>query len=327
MAHVGVRTRNFSFAINGLPAPQEEFRIELAAPGGGTWAWGPKDAAQRVTGSAEAFCQVVTQRRDLTQVEPCRRRLRRADTGSVSPRPLPARPSAPLRPRSPRQEHADMTGHATPGQDRPLRVGNCSGFYGDRLAAVQEMLTEGPVDVLTGDYLAELTMAHPRPGPAGRPEPGLRRDLPASDARVPGHRHGTPGPRGHQRGRFQPTGAGRPPHRDRRTASASSPASPASTGDDLRHRAEDSTWAPPHSQRLPGGLRHRRGARTRGPTSSSPARHRRLTDGRPRRPTSAGRATDLDALAGATVAGHVIECGTQATGGNYAFFARTRRTC
>ena len=41
---------------------------------------------------------------------------------------------------------------------RPLRVGNCSGFYGDRLSAMREMLEGGPLDVLTGDYLAELTM-------------------------------------------------------------------------------------------------------------------------------------------------------------------------
>ena len=39
-----------------------------------------------------------------------------------------------------------------------LRVGNCSGFYGDRLSAMREMLTGGELDVLTGDYLAELTM-------------------------------------------------------------------------------------------------------------------------------------------------------------------------
>ncbi len=39
-----------------------------------------------------------------------------------------------------------------------LRVGNCSGFYGDRLGAMREMLEGGPLDVLTGDYLAELTM-------------------------------------------------------------------------------------------------------------------------------------------------------------------------
>lgn len=41
---------------------------------------------------------------------------------------------------------------------QPLRIANCSGFYGDRLAAAREMLEGGPVDFLTGDYLAELTM-------------------------------------------------------------------------------------------------------------------------------------------------------------------------
>ena len=41
---------------------------------------------------------------------------------------------------------------------RPLRIGNCSGFYGDRFAAMREMLEGGDLDVLTGDYLAELTM-------------------------------------------------------------------------------------------------------------------------------------------------------------------------
>jgi hypothetical protein len=41
---------------------------------------------------------------------------------------------------------------------RQLRVGNCSGFYGDRLSAMREMLEDGELDVLTGDYLAELTM-------------------------------------------------------------------------------------------------------------------------------------------------------------------------
>jgi hypothetical protein len=40
-----------------------------------------------------------------------------------------------------------------------LRIGNFSGFYGDRAAAAQQMLDGGPLDVLTGDYLAELTMA------------------------------------------------------------------------------------------------------------------------------------------------------------------------
>ncbi len=62
VAHIGVRTRNFSFANNGLEAPAEEFRVELTAPSGETWTWGPDDAAQRVTGSAYDFCQLVTQR-------------------------------------------------------------------------------------------------------------------------------------------------------------------------------------------------------------------------------------------------------------------------
>ena len=40
----------------------------------------------------------------------------------------------------------------------PIRIANCSGFYGDRVAAAREMVEGGPIDVLTGDYLAELTM-------------------------------------------------------------------------------------------------------------------------------------------------------------------------
>ena len=39
-----------------------------------------------------------------------------------------------------------------------MRIANCSGFYGDRLSAAREMVEGGPIDVLTGDYLAELTM-------------------------------------------------------------------------------------------------------------------------------------------------------------------------
>jgi uncharacterized protein (TIGR03084 family) len=63
VAHIGVRTRDFAFAINGLAAPADPFRVELCAPDGSTWTWGPEDAAQRVSGSAEDFCMLVTQRR------------------------------------------------------------------------------------------------------------------------------------------------------------------------------------------------------------------------------------------------------------------------
>jgi len=45
-----------------------------------------------------------------------------------------------------------------PRHDRPVRIANCSGFYGDRLSGLAEMVTGGPVDVVTGDYLAEVTM-------------------------------------------------------------------------------------------------------------------------------------------------------------------------
>src|SRR4029450_7166129 len=51
----------------------------------------------------------------------------------------------------------------------PLRIGNASGFYGDRRSAVREMLEGGPLDVLTGDYLAELTLRIRGPHPAKDP--------------------------------------------------------------------------------------------------------------------------------------------------------------
>ncbi|MCR6033016.1 TIGR03084 family protein [Nocardioides sp. zg-579] len=69
VAHLGVRTRDFSFATRGLTPPTEEFRVELAAPGDATWAWGPEGAAQSVTGSAADFCRLVTQRVHRTDTD------------------------------------------------------------------------------------------------------------------------------------------------------------------------------------------------------------------------------------------------------------------
>jgi uncharacterized protein (TIGR03084 family) len=63
IAHIGVRTRDFAFTINGQQPPSDAFRVELRAPDGSTWSWGPTEASQRVTGTAEDFCFLVTQRR------------------------------------------------------------------------------------------------------------------------------------------------------------------------------------------------------------------------------------------------------------------------
>ncbi|SFF55941.1 TIGR03084 family metal-binding protein [Blastococcus tunisiensis] len=63
VAHLGVRTRDFAFRQRGLPVPEAPFHVELTAPDGATWAWGPEDAEQRVVGPALDFCLRVTRRR------------------------------------------------------------------------------------------------------------------------------------------------------------------------------------------------------------------------------------------------------------------------
>lgn len=62
VAWIGVRTRDFAFRSRRLDPPEREFRVELSAPDGGSWVFGPPDADQRVTGSALEFCLLVTQR-------------------------------------------------------------------------------------------------------------------------------------------------------------------------------------------------------------------------------------------------------------------------
>lgn len=69
IAHLGVRTRDFAFTVHGLTPPVEPFRVELRAPDGSQWAWGPEDAAQRVSGSALDFCYLVTQRRPRSELD------------------------------------------------------------------------------------------------------------------------------------------------------------------------------------------------------------------------------------------------------------------
>lgn len=62
VAHLGVRTRNFAFANHEITPPDDEFRVELTAPSGEVWTWGPESAPLRVEGPAYDFCRLVTQR-------------------------------------------------------------------------------------------------------------------------------------------------------------------------------------------------------------------------------------------------------------------------
>ncbi len=66
VAELGVRARPFSYAVRGLRLPDRPVRVELAAPGGETWTWGPEEAADAgglISGPALDFCLLVTQRR------------------------------------------------------------------------------------------------------------------------------------------------------------------------------------------------------------------------------------------------------------------------
>ena len=66
IAFLGIRSLPYSYAVNGLPHPGAPVRVELVAPDGGQWAWGPAGAGDRVSGTALDFCLVVTQRRHLS---------------------------------------------------------------------------------------------------------------------------------------------------------------------------------------------------------------------------------------------------------------------
>jgi uncharacterized protein (TIGR03084 family) len=63
VAHLGVVTREFAFRLRGLPVPAGPVRVELAAPDGTVWAWGPPGAPDLVEADALDFCLLVTQRR------------------------------------------------------------------------------------------------------------------------------------------------------------------------------------------------------------------------------------------------------------------------
>jgi uncharacterized protein (TIGR03084 family) len=65
VAHLGVAGLPYSYGVNGMELPTDPIRVEVTAPDGGVWSWGPGDALDRVSGPALDFCLAVTQRRHL----------------------------------------------------------------------------------------------------------------------------------------------------------------------------------------------------------------------------------------------------------------------
>jgi len=224
--------------------------------------------------------------------------------------------------------------HGTAG--RAVRIANCSGFYGDRLAAAREMLA-GPIDVLTGDYLAELTMLILWKARQADPQLGYARTFLRQMEDV----LGTCLERGVKivanAGGLNP--AGLAAKLDELAARLGLQAKIAYiTGDDLVDRlpgmqergidlANLDTGLPLAKAGLPvvtanaylGGWGIAAALEAGADVVVCP----RVTDASlamgPAAWWHGWRRDDWDALAGAVLAGHVIECGPQATGGNYSF--------
>ncbi|NRA07809.1 MAG: DUF1446 domain-containing protein [Myxococcales bacterium] len=221
----------------------------------------------------------------------------------------------------------------------PIRIANCSGFFGDRLSAAREMVEGGPIDALTGDWLAELTMLILARTRLKRPDGGYARTFVTQMEQV----MGTCLDRGikvvSNAGGLDPEGC---------AAGVAEVAEKLGLhpkiafvrGDDLMPRIDDL---------LAGDkLRH---FETGDPikeasflTANAYLGCWGIVDALNRGAdiVITGRATDAaivcgpaawhhgwsrsdwDALAGGVAAGHVIECGTQATGGNYSFFTEVQ---
>ena len=199
---------------------------------------------------------------------------------------------------------------------RPLRIGNASGFYGDRFDAMREMLTGGPLDVLTGDYLAELTMLILGRDRLKNPAGGYARTFLRQLEECLGLAHERGVRIVANAGGLNPAGLA-----DAVRELAERLGIPARVahveGDDLKQRHPTAVTANAYlgGEGIAVCLREGADIVVTGRVTDAA-----LVTG----PAAAhfGWAPDAhDRLAGAVVAGHVLECGTQATGGNYAFFA------
>ena len=202
----------------------------------------------------------------------------------------------------------------------PVRIGNCSGFYGDRLVAMREMLTGGDLDYLTGDYLAELTMLILARDRAKSPDRGYARTFltQLEDCL------GTALDRGVRivanAGGLNPAGLATAVRALAERLGLSVNVAHVE-GDDLVGRSEELGFGAPLAANAYLGAWGIADCLSNGANVVVTGR---VTDASvivgPAAAHFGWDRTDYDALAGAVAAGHVIECGAQATGGNYAFF-------
>ncbi|MFA7511211.1 MAG: acyclic terpene utilization AtuA family protein [Mycolicibacterium vanbaalenii] len=202
----------------------------------------------------------------------------------------------------------------------PVRIGNCSGFYGDRLAAMREMLTGGELDYLTGDYLAELTMLILGRDRMKNPDRGYARTF----LRQLEECLGLAKDRGVRvvanAGGLNPAGLAAAV---RALADKLGVAITVAhvEGDDLLARAEQLGLGNPLTANAYLGAW---GIVDCLDSGADVVVTGRVTDASvivgPAASHFGWQPTDHDLIAGAVAAGHVIECGTQASGGNFSFF-------
>lgn len=216
---------------------------------------------------------------------------------------------------------------------RPIRIANCSGFFGDRISAAAEMVNDGPIDVLTGDWLAELTMLILWKQKARNSEAGYASTFLTQMEQV----LGTCADRGIKvvanAGGLNPAGCAEKVRQIAERLGVTVSVSHVE-GDDLMDRIEELR---PQLANLDTGA-----PLVVNPVSANAylgawGIERALSEGAD--VVITGRVTDAsvvvgpaawwwnwqrsdwDALAGAVAAGHIIECGAQTTGGNYSFFS------
>ncbi|MFZ5848859.1 MAG: acyclic terpene utilization AtuA family protein [Actinomycetota bacterium] len=218
---------------------------------------------------------------------------------------------------------------------RPIRIGNCSGYLGDRQSAMAEMLAGEPLDVITGDYLAELTMGILwKLGQAGRPRYARSFVQQLEDNLTTLVARGTKLVA--NAGGLDPAGLAAEVQRIAQELGVKDLKIAYLTGDDLTDRFDALRQRYPFTNihtgdRLPADA----GAVTANAYLGGWGIAHALAEGADivicPRVTDASLVVgpaawwhgwdrhDWDALAGATAAGHAIECGAHVCGGNYAF--------